>query len=291
MQPRSMIRTAKPPSLLRYNRIIHDRLDQDSFPAFPARPNRGAWRASGTVHFRPNDMCSSGLLFSLGLYRRNLSSRCFAILFLDRSAFSAPSFQSSMVVPSLPESPSDCEARARLLRLRHAGLAVAVASCDRPMPVTYAQPPYATPYYPPPPPQSVPVAPVAQAPIPQSVQYAPPGAAQYVPPPSVPGPFPRPGTDDTVDTRWIEVRDAGEVKATIDVGTIIHDADGNAHAQVCLTENGVCTFGRTLRWFFNCRNHQYSFIDTTVLPTLPHEMSNAQPGSVADRLAAMACSG
>jgi hypothetical protein len=104
-------------------------------------------------------------------------------------------------------------------------------------------------------------------------------------------PSPRPGTDDTANTRWIEVRDSGEIKATIDVGTIIHDADGNAHARVCLTENGVCTFGRTTRWFFNCHNHQYSAIDTTFLPGFPHKMNDAQPNSAADKLSVIACKG
>lgn len=93
--------------------------------------------------------------------------------------------------------------------------------------------------------------------------------------------------------QWIEVREStGEVKATIDVATIKRDADGNAHAKVCLNyEPGVtCPASKTiLRWFFNCRTHEYSAIDTTVLPGFPHEMEAAQPNSVADKLATLAC--
>jgi hypothetical protein len=93
--------------------------------------------------------------------------------------------------------------------------------------------------------------------------------------------------------QWVEVREStGEVKATIDVATIKRDADGNAHARVCLNyEPGVaCPASKTiLRWFFNCRTHEYSAIDTTVLPGFPHEVSAAQPNSVADKLATLAC--
>ena len=56
-------------------------------------------------------------------------------------------------------------------------------------------------------------------------------------------------------------------------------------------EPGVtCPASKTiLRWFFNCRTHEYSAIDTTVLPGFPHDMSAAQPNSVADKLATIAC--
>ena len=93
--------------------------------------------------------------------------------------------------------------------------------------------------------------------------------------------------------QWIEVREnSGEVKATIDVATIKRDADGNAHARVCLnSEPGVtCPASKTiLRWYFNCRTHEYSWLDTTFLPGLPREMNSAQPNSVADKLATLAC--
>jgi hypothetical protein len=93
--------------------------------------------------------------------------------------------------------------------------------------------------------------------------------------------------------QWIEVRvSTGEVKATIDVATIRRDADGNAHARVCLnSEPGVtCPASKTiLRWFFNCRTHEYSWLDTTIMPGLPREMNAAQPNSVADKIATIAC--
>jgi hypothetical protein len=87
---------------------------------------------------------------------------------------------------------------------------------------------------------------------------------------------------------WQAIRDDnGDIKATIEVSTIIRDQDGNAHARVCLIEDGKCT--NPLRWFFNCNNHQYSAIDTSIFPQLPHEMNDAEPGSIADQLAAVAC--
>jgi hypothetical protein len=93
--------------------------------------------------------------------------------------------------------------------------------------------------------------------------------------------------------QWIEVREStGQVKATIDVATIRRDADGNAHARICLnSEPGVtCPASKTiLRWYFNCRTHEYSWLDTTILPGFPREMNAAQPNSVADKLASLAC--
>lgn len=93
--------------------------------------------------------------------------------------------------------------------------------------------------------------------------------------------------------QWREVRnDAGEVKATIDVATIMRDADGNSHARICLnsTSEAACPAGNViLRWYINCRTHQYSWLDTSVMPGLPREMNNAQPNSVADQLATIAC--
>jgi len=74
----------------------------------------------------------------------------------------------------------------------------------------------------------------------------------------------------TQNPKWLEVRGGtGEVKATIDVATIIHDANGDAHAIVCVnTESDTaCPAGKiVLRWYFNCRTHQYSWIDTSVMP-------------------------
>lgn len=81
----------------------------------------------------------------------------------------------------------------------------------------------------------------------------------------------------------------GAVQAVIDLSSVTRDNDGNAHARVCVYRDGVCPPGWMQRWFFNCRDHSYSGIDTTVLPQFPHDMNQAEPGSVADRLAAAAC--
>jgi hypothetical protein len=93
--------------------------------------------------------------------------------------------------------------------------------------------------------------------------------------------------------QWIEVRESsGEVKATIDVAAIRRDADGNAHARVCLNSEpgSTCPVSKViLRWYFNCRTHEYSWLDTTFMPQLPREMNAAQPGSIADKLATLAC--
>ena len=93
--------------------------------------------------------------------------------------------------------------------------------------------------------------------------------------------------------QWIEVREnTGAVKATIDLATVKRDDNGNAHARVCLnSEPGVtCPDSKTiLRWYFDCRTHEYSWLDTTFMPQLPREMKPAQPGSVADKLATLAC--
>ena len=93
--------------------------------------------------------------------------------------------------------------------------------------------------------------------------------------------------------QWIEVREnSGEVKATIDVATVERDANGNAHARVCLnSEPGVtCPNSKIiLRWYFDCRTHEFSWLDTTFMPQLPREMKPAQPNSVADKLATFAC--
>jgi TPR repeat protein len=93
--------------------------------------------------------------------------------------------------------------------------------------------------------------------------------------------------------QWIEVREnSGEVKATIDVATVKRDANGNAHARVCLnSEPGVtCPNSKIiLRWYFDCRTHEFSWLDTTFMPQLPREMKLAQPNSVADKLATLAC--
>jgi hypothetical protein len=55
--------------------------------------------------------------------------------------------------------------------------------------------------------------------------------------------------------QWIDVREStGEVKATIDVATIRRDADGNAHARVCLNSEPSITCPASkviLRWYFN----------------------------------------
>jgi uncharacterized protein YecT (DUF1311 family) len=96
--------------------------------------------------------------------------------------------------------------------------------------------------------------------------------------------------DGVADADWHRVeRSSGEVAAIIDLSTIAHDPDGNAHARLCIVENGACPVGYRQRWFFNCRDHSYSWIDTDVLPQFPHEMTRAERGSVADRLAALAC--
>jgi hypothetical protein len=93
--------------------------------------------------------------------------------------------------------------------------------------------------------------------------------------------------------QWIEVREnTGDVKATIDVATIRRDVDGNAHAKVCLNteSSSTCPVSKAiLRWYFDCRTHEYSWLDTTFVPQLPREMNAAQPNSVADKLAALAC--
>ena len=93
--------------------------------------------------------------------------------------------------------------------------------------------------------------------------------------------------------QWIEVREnSGAVKATIDVATVKRDANGNAHARVCLNTESDTTCPNSkiiLRWYFDCRTHEYTAIDTTVLPGFPHDMNAAQPNSVADKLATLAC--
>jgi len=96
------------------------------------------------------------------------------------------------------------------------------------------------------------------------------------------------GTSVYAQANWYAVLGPdGQIGATVERATVIHDRDGNAHARVCLLQAGQC---RTpLRWFFNCSDHSYSPIDTTILPGFPHEMIVAEPGSLADRLAAIAC--
>jgi hypothetical protein len=93
--------------------------------------------------------------------------------------------------------------------------------------------------------------------------------------------------------QWVDVRESsGDVKATIDLSSVKMDSEGNAHARVCLNfESGMtCPNSKmVLRWYFNCSTHEYSAIDTSVLPGFPHEMSKPQPNSVADKLAALAC--
>jgi hypothetical protein len=85
---------------------------------------------------------------------------------------------------------------------------------------------------------------------------------------------------------WQAVRDGnGQIKATIEMNTIIHDQDGNAHGRVCVFQDGQCK--SPLPWFFKCSDHSYS--PMAVLPFVPHEMITAEPGSVADQLIAIAC--
>ena len=94
-------------------------------------------------------------------------------------------------------------------------------------------------------------------------------------------------------SQWQEVRDGtGNVKATIEVATIMRDADGNSHARVCLNtkDDSTCPNSKVvLRWYINCRTHQYSWLDTSVMPGVPREMNDAQPNSVADKVATIAC--
>jgi hypothetical protein len=86
---------------------------------------------------------------------------------------------------------------------------------------------------------------------------------------------------------WQAIRNSnGEIKATIELATIMHDRDGNAHARVCLIEDGRCKI--PVPWFFNCSDHSYS-LDLPSLSAFPHEMIRAGTGSIADQLATVAC--
>jgi hypothetical protein len=96
--------------------------------------------------------------------------------------------------------------------------------------------------------------------------------------------------DGVNDADWQRVKNqSGQVAAIIDLKTVTRDPSGNAHARLCLIKDGTCPRGYRLRWYFNCRDHSYSWIDTDVLPQFPHEMKRVEPGSVADQLAALAC--
>ena len=96
--------------------------------------------------------------------------------------------------------------------------------------------------------------------------------------------------DGVNDADWQRVMNqSGEVAAIIDLKTVTRDPDGNAHARLCLIKDGACPKGYRLRWYFNCRDHSYSWIDTDVLPQFKHEMKTVERGSVADQLAGLAC--
>jgi hypothetical protein len=96
--------------------------------------------------------------------------------------------------------------------------------------------------------------------------------------------------DGVNDSDWQRVKNQrGEVAAIIDLRTVTRDPDGNAHARLCLIKDGACPKGYRLRWYFNCRDHSYSWIDTDVLPQFKHEMKTVERGSVADQLAGLVC--
>ena len=96
--------------------------------------------------------------------------------------------------------------------------------------------------------------------------------------------------DGVNDADWQRVKNrSGDVAAIIDLKTVTRDRDGNAHARLCLIKDGACPKGYRMRWYFDCRDHSYSWVDTDVLPQFQHEMKRVEPGSVADQLAALAC--
>jgi hypothetical protein len=99
------------------------------------------------------------------------------------------------------------------------------------------------------------------------------------------------GSDDVDvnDPGWIRIESKGEVSAIIDTRSVRHDADGNAHASTCLILHGACLKVFKQLWLYNCHDHTYSWIDTSILPSLPHKMDYAEPTSVADKLISIAC--
>jgi hypothetical protein len=89
---------------------------------------------------------------------------------------------------------------------------------------------------------------------------------------------------------WVEVKNSkGEMKAAIELIAMIRDQHGIAHARVCVIENGGCRSGQEPVWIFNCRDHSYSWTDTTVVPTVTHDMVKSEPDSVEAQLLAIAC--
>jgi len=96
--------------------------------------------------------------------------------------------------------------------------------------------------------------------------------------------------DGVNDADWLRIEGPeGEVSAIIDAHTIQHDTDGNAHARTCVIKDGACHRGFRQTWFYNCHDHTYSWIDTSILPGRPRKMYNAEPSSVAEKLLVVAC--
>lgn len=80
------------------------------------------------------------------------------------------------------------------------------------------------------------------------------------------------------------------MKAAIERIALIRDQHGIAHARVCLMENGgACRSGQEPIWLFNCKDNSYSWTDTTVVPTVTHDMAKPEPGSIEAQLLAVAC--
>jgi TPR repeat protein len=94
---------------------------------------------------------------------------------------------------------------------------------------------------------------------------------------------------DVNDPGWIKIESKGEVSATIDTRSVQHDTDGNAHASTCIVLHNACLKVFKQRWFYNCQDHTYSWLDTSILPGLPRNMHYAEPTSVADKLLIFAC--
>jgi hypothetical protein len=94
---------------------------------------------------------------------------------------------------------------------------------------------------------------------------------------------------DVNDPGWIKIESKGEVSAIVDTRSIQVDADGNAHALTCIVLHNACLKVFRHRWFYNCHDHTYTWIDTSILPGIPRNMHYAEPTSVADKLLIIAC--